>query len=525
MNAAVLLVDATLKAALLCLLGLAAQGAMRRSSASLRHLVWLTVLVSCILLPVALIGWRLAAPDLPIAPMHDAVMALTPSLPAAIPPGAIEAVDRIWSGDGGVLRGGMPATLLTLVWLAGFLAAGLRNLAAYRAAAGIARRAKPSAIAAPLPGATVRLSPELAAPALFGIRAPVILLPVTSESWPRERLAAVLAHEAAHVARRDCAIEALVRFACALHWWNPLVGMAGRRLREEREMACDERVVGAGLEAGCYAATLVDIARTAGRRPGSALLNMARAKGLERRIMALLGPRRPAGGGRRPVFFAGMAATVFLTLSALSAPAADVLGAGSVQLSGGPFAGTDDPMSERVPLAYDRLAAAAAAVPARGRDARAIATLRDQLDRRSTGYGDLVRERAIWALVQVRDGHLYEPLAEQSSNADWRIRAYAAWGLLITGDRRATPRLARMLDDPVWRVRAMAAGALAGLADPIAADAVAEALADPAWQVRLAAIDYFERLGDRARAEQLRPLLRDPHTATRMRAEEVLARY
>ncbi|HYD13705.1 MAG TPA: M56 family metallopeptidase [Allosphingosinicella sp.] len=525
MTAAVLLVDATLKSALLCLLGMAAQGAMRRRSAALRHLVWLTVLVCCILLPFALIAWRLAAPGLPFAPVHDAVMALTPSLPAAIPPGAIEAVDRIWSGDGGVLRAGMPATAVTLVWLAGFLVAGVRSLIAYRAATAIARRAMPSAIGGAPPGVTVRLSPELSAPALFGIRAPVILLPVEAERWPGDRLEAVLAHEAAHIARRDCAIEALARFACALHWWNPLVWMAARRLREERELACDDRVVGAGLDAGSYAATLVEIARSAGRPRIAALLGMARLSGLERRVVTLLGPRRPAGGGRRSVLLAGLAATAFLTLAALSAPAAGMLGDGSVQLSGGPFAGLDDPMSERVPLPYDRLAATAAAVPARGRDARAIATLKGQLNRRSTGYGDLVRERAIWALVQVRGGQLYEPLVAQTRNPDWRVRAYAAWGLLIAGDRRASPRLALMLDDPVWRVRAMAAGALAGLGDPAPADAVVEALADPAWQVRLAAIDYFDRLGDRRFAEHLRPLLRDPHGATRMRAEEVLARF
>ena len=72
----------------------------------------------------------------------------------------------------------MPATAVTLVWLAGFLVAGVRSLIAYRAATAIARRAMPSAIGGAPPGVTVRLSPELSAPALFGIRAPVILLPV-----------------------------------------------------------------------------------------------------------------------------------------------------------------------------------------------------------------------------------------------------------------------------------------------------------------------------------------------------------
>ena len=153
-------------------------------------------------------------------------------------------------------------------------------------------------------------------------------------------------------------------------------------------------------------------------------------------------------------------------------------------------------MSERVPLDYAALAVRAAAVPAVGPNAAAISALKAELGRTPEGYGDLVRERAIWTLTQAEDGALFEPLAPRLADRDWRIRAYAAWGLAAAGDRRATPLLIPLLHDPVWRVRAMAAAALAELGDPRAADAMAAAAHDRAWQVRIGVVAYAEQLGD-----------------------------
>ena len=427
--AAALLLDMTLKAGLLCLIGLGLAALARRRSAALRHDVWLAVIACCALLPLAAAAFRIAGPALPVAPVHEAVMAAAPALPAGVPAGAIEAVDRIWSGDGAVSQSGRVETGLVALWLIGLALAGLRMLLAYRGAGAIVRRASPFAGAAAPRGVRLLVTAELTAPALFGLRAPAILFPAEAAGWSAERLRAVLAHETAHVERRDCALELLAQSACALNWYNPLVWRAARAMRAERELACDERVVAAGLDARSYAVALVQVARSALGAPQRALLAMARPPELERRVVLLLGPRRwVAGNGRARRSLAWAAVALVMPFAMLTTPAAGVLASGSVQPGDGPLSGLDDPMSERVPFDYDRLAAVAGAIPPVGPEQRAIGSLQAHLERVPRGYGDLVRERAIWALAQIEGGRLFEPLAAHVADRDWRVRAYAAWG-------------------------------------------------------------------------------------------------
>ncbi len=520
-----LLLDTTVKASLLCLLALVMSGLARRRSAGLRHDLWMAAVACCAGLPVVSAAIRLVGPVPQSAPVHEAVVAVTPSLPAQTPAGAIEIVDRVWSGDGAAAAIGWIATFLVLLWLVGIAIGAMRALSDYRAAAAIVSRAQPFRGAARPAGVPLLITAELSVPAVFGFLSPAILLPADAAAWPAERLHAVLAHELAHVERRDCALELVARLAGVLNWFNPLVLRGLRRLRTERELACDARVMASDVDPHHYAAALVEVARRSFGARQRAMVAMARAPELERRVVLLLGPRRAADrpSRLRPAL-ASAGVALFLSFAAVTAPAAGVLGSGSVQPLDLPMRGLDDPMSELLPFPYDQ-AAAARAVPAEGPEAAAIATFRHQLHRQSRGYGDLVRERAIWALAQVRAGRVFEPLAARIADSDWRVRASAAWGLARTGDVRATARLLTMLDDPVWRVRAMAAGGLADLADPRAAEGLAAAARDPAWQVRISALQYVERRRDAALARRLRPLLEDPHNGTRLLAESVLSRF
>lgn len=518
-----LLLDTILKASLLCLAGFALSGLASRRSPAVRHDMWMAAIACCACLPIVSAATRLIAPVMPSAPVHDAVVALTPSLPPTAPAGAIELVDRIWSGDGGASAIGWLATFAVLLWLAGISVATMRALIDYRAAAATVRRARPLPGLPARTGVPLLVTAELSAPAVFGFWCPAILLPADAPGWPADRLHAVIAHEMAHIERRDCALELIARLAGILNWFNPLVLRGLRRLRVERELACDARVVANHVDPQSYAAALVEVARRAGVTRPRAMVAMARAPELERRVLQLLGPRpfldRPSR--LRPPLVAAAVALI-LGFAAVTAPAAGVLGAGSVQTADWPMRGVDDPMSEFLPFDYEEAAAAAAALRAAGREAAAIASLQAMLERQSHGYGDLVRERAIWALAQVRGGRLFEPLAGRIADDDWRVRAYAAWGLARTGDARATPQLLTLLDDPVWRVRAMAAGGLADLADPRAAEGLAAASRDPAWQVRISALQFVERRRDAALARRLRPLLDDPHNGTRLLAQSVL---
>lgn len=103
----------------------------------------------------------------------------------------------------------------------------------------------------------------------------------------------MLLHELAHVARRDCLTQLLAAVACALYWAHPGVWWAARRLRVERELACDDRVIAGGTDAGEYAGHLLDLAYALGhRRPPALAVSMAAPRQLEGRLLAAVDAAR-----------------------------------------------------------------------------------------------------------------------------------------------------------------------------------------------------------------------------------------
>jgi beta-lactamase regulating signal transducer with metallopeptidase domain len=106
----------------------------------------------------------------------------------------------------------------------------------------------------------IRSTAALDTPAVTGLFKPVILLPREADAWSAERRELVIAHELAHVARRDCLASALAQIAVAMHWFDPLAWIANRRLRIERELAADDHVLDGGATASSYAQHLLELA-------------------------------------------------------------------------------------------------------------------------------------------------------------------------------------------------------------------------------------------------------------------------
>lgn len=103
-------------------------------------------------------------------------------------------------------------------------------------------------------------SQRLTTAATIGWTNPLVLLPGTWRRWSPRELRAVLAHEIAHVQRRDFASHLLAQVSLALHFYHPLVHWLLHRLRLEQELAADAAAARLAGGPQSYLATLAGLA-------------------------------------------------------------------------------------------------------------------------------------------------------------------------------------------------------------------------------------------------------------------------
>jgi beta-lactamase regulating signal transducer with metallopeptidase domain len=99
-------------------------------------------------------------------------------------------------------------------------------------------------------------------PALYGLFRPRLLLPPNiSKTLTLDELRFVLLHELAHVKRWDMAVNWLTSFLRSLHWFNPVLWWAFRRISADRELAADALALSraADGEKKAYGETLIKI--------------------------------------------------------------------------------------------------------------------------------------------------------------------------------------------------------------------------------------------------------------------------
>jgi len=310
-----------------------------RASATLRHLVWALALGGLLLLPVflgLLPNWGAvriyvpAAPEVPVASTRVSVPAHPKTAPLERLP---TAVFGIWLTGAFVCfwRWKRGTAKVALMRTDAVIVSG-HDAVIQEAAAqvGLNRRVQ-----------LLKNSREIV-PWATGVRRPVVVLPASSSEWSRERFRIVLLHELAHIQRRDSLTQALAELALCLYWFHPLVWLALRRLRVERERACDDLVLRAGTGASDYASHLLGLARSLQPAELSpAAVSMAGAH-LETRIRAILNPRtnRRVMGRASAVMACVIAACLVLPLAAMR-PQATAVGL----VSGTVY----DPAGARVP--------------------------------------------------------------------------------------------------------------------------------------------------------------------------------
>jgi uncharacterized protein (TIGR03435 family) len=138
---------------------------------------------------------------------------------------------------------------------------------------------------------SLRLSPELMEPGIFGIVEPVLIWPEQlSERLDDEQMWAILAHEMTHQRRHDNLTAAIHMLVEILFWFHPMVWWMERRMMEERERACDEAVVRLGGSQVAYAEGLLKACRFCVEAPLACVSGITGAD-LSRRVRAIMMPR------------------------------------------------------------------------------------------------------------------------------------------------------------------------------------------------------------------------------------------
>ena len=154
-------------------------------------------------------------------------------------------------------------------------------------------------------------------PFVFGVVKPNIYLPMHMDEGTA---AYVIAHERAHLARRDHWWKVLGYLVLALHWFNPLVWVAYILFCRDIELACDEKVV-KGLDGAAradYSQALLSCAA-----PGRAVAACPLAFGegnIKTRVKSALHYKKPAFW----VAAAAVLAVVIMAVCFLTNPKSDI---------------------------------------------------------------------------------------------------------------------------------------------------------------------------------------------------------
>jgi TonB family protein len=199
----------------------------------------------------------------------------------------------------------------------------LRNASAPPASPELQRIATDTKHAFGLDDVRILWSPDAPSPLTAGIRRPVIVLPECLLNEPSEQvLTAVLAHEMAHIQRRDFFFNLVYELLLLPFSFHPAALAVRARIARTREQACDEIVAARSVEAPVYARALLDLARlfSPARAPRYSL-GACDAEVLEERVMRIINLRNLTGSRRtRLLLVSACLAVLALGVAASAVP-------------------------------------------------------------------------------------------------------------------------------------------------------------------------------------------------------------
>jgi len=272
---------------------------LRRLNAATRHRVWWVTLWLVLLLPL------LRANEVGALQSSDATPTLAQSqdIPARAATGAVLVLDVAPDWTMAAL------VILWSVWCACSLLRATWSLLALRR---FRRRAEPmparheralrlwAARRASGRAATLRVSRDVATAGVFGFHPPIIALsPTALAVLSSADLDRVVAHEHAHVQRRDDVGRVLLVAIQAVFGLHPAVWWIGRAIDFEREIACDDWVLALTGDGPRYARCLTTLARVSPAQGWSLAPGVSLAtRRLKMRVTRLLDRGQRDGGTR-----------------------------------------------------------------------------------------------------------------------------------------------------------------------------------------------------------------------------------
>lgn len=121
-------------------------------------------------------------------------------------------------------------------------------------------------------------------PMIYGVYPSIVVLPT---EYSKEELEGIVLHELIHYKYKDTWINLLQIIIICLHWYNPIVWWGMRQMKQDGELACDERVCKWLVNKRTYAQSLIKISTTSSGFTYMGNYMSPTGKQLKRRIQAM----------------------------------------------------------------------------------------------------------------------------------------------------------------------------------------------------------------------------------------------